>query len=210
VVLCLYKNDILDNGQAVAWGLYPKPRFLRGPDGVLSLERERLDPELPLGLRVRRELRRRFVLYDVVAFRLAALRARGGAAGPAGTQAGTEASASSAETLTRALLDEAARGSAERGVHFLLVVLPGLDDAEFLADTPPTGRGARLDLGPILARYEAAHHDSALGFVYDSHWNPRGHRLVAEAIADRVEELGWVPPRAARGLLNGATQGEAP
>lgn len=199
VILCLYENDILDNGQAVAWGLYPKPRFLRAADGTLALEREQLDPGLPFGLRLRRELRQRFVLYDVVAFRLAALRARSGSpagAGPApgmAQRAGSAGDGSAAEILTRTLLDEAVRLAAEADVPFLLVVLPGLDDLGFLEGAPPAGTGARLDLEPILARYQEAHPDSALGFVYDSHWNPRGHRLVADAIATLVEAQGWVP-----------------
>jgi lysophospholipase L1-like esterase len=181
VVLCLYRNDVLDNGQATAWGLYRKPRFVRAADGTLVLESDRLDARLPFSMRLRRDLRRHFVLYDVLAFRIAGLRAGSG-----------ETGVGDSEGLTRDLLLEATSLCHAQNVPFLLVVLPGFEDARFLDDVPPKDAGARLDLAPVFSRYAAEHPDSALGFTYDSHWNPRGHRLVADAIATEVEERGWL------------------
>ena len=181
VVLCLYRNDVLDNGQSTAWGLYRKPRFVRAGDGSLGLDSGDLDADLPFSMRLRRSLRRHFVLYDVVAFRVAGLRA------------GVDESGSGAsESLTRDLLLEAAALCQNEEIPFLLVVLPGFGDLGFLDGVPPEDAGARLDLGPIFSQFESEHPDSALGFTYDSHWNPRGHRLVAAAIATAVAAHGWL------------------
>ena len=190
VLLCLYRNDILDNGQPTAWGIYQKPYFKREANGELKLW-DAVEPSVPLSMRIRREIQRRFVLYDVLAFRLAGLRAESHGEDPAA--ASGESGPSESERLTADLIDTMASKCEARGVRFLLVVLPGLSDTAFLAGVPPPGVGSRLDLAPAFEEYERLHPDSALGFTYDSHWNPRGHRLVADTIAAKVEALGWLP-----------------
>ncbi len=180
VLVCLYRNDILDNGQATAWGLYRKPRFELDDSGELQPVAARLDEALPISMRARRWLRRNFVLYDVVAFRLAGQRAEG------------ESGPSDAQALTRALLLRMADRCHDRGVDFGLVMLPGIDKTEFLADVPPASKGARVDLGPAFERHEKEKPDVPLGFTYDSHWNPTGHELVAQELIRFIENEGWL------------------
>lgn len=180
VLVCLYRNDILDNGQATAWGLYRKPRFELDDAGDLKPVAAQLDEALPMSMRARRWLRRNFVLYDVVAFRLAGQRAEG------------EAGPSDAQALTRALLLRMSDRCYERGIDFGLVLLPGIDETEFLANVPPASRGARIDLGPTFEAYENENPDVPLGFTYDSHWNPTGHELVAQVLIRFIEKEGWL------------------
>ncbi|MCA9727056.1 MAG: hypothetical protein KC729_05180 [Candidatus Eisenbacteria bacterium] len=181
VLLCLYRNDILDNGRATAWGLYQKPRFTLNDHAEPVLAQETVSAGVPFGMKVRRELRRRFVLYDVLAYRLAALR----------TEAAEEPDPASARALTHALVARIAADCRAAGAHFLLVVLPETPEPDALLDGID---GARLDLEPVFEHYRQTHPDSTLSFQHDSHWLPRGHRLVAEAIADRLTALGWLAP----------------
>ncbi|MEZ4654087.1 MAG: GDSL-type esterase/lipase family protein [Candidatus Eisenbacteria bacterium] len=181
VLLCLYRNDILDNGRATAWGLYQKPRFTLNDHEEPVLAQGTVSAGVPFGMKVRRELRRRFVLYDVLAYRLAALR----------TEADEEPDPASARTLTHTLIARIAADSRAAGAHFLLVVLPETPEPDALLDGIV---GARLDLEPVFEHYRQTHPDSALSFQYDSHWLPRGHRLVAEAIADKLPALRWLAP----------------
>jgi lysophospholipase L1-like esterase len=192
VALMFCPNDLLDNGKATAWGIYWKPRFLLQGDS-LRLERATLPSRVPFSMRLTRELNRHFVLYGILASRWAHLEA---GQGEDGAEAGllTTARTREAYALTHRLLVEMARVSAAHGARFLLVVLPPFKAPELLDDLPPPGTGLRLDLGPIFSEYEGLHPDSTLGFRYDTHWNPRGHRIVAHAIADEVLRAGWLRP----------------
>lgn len=190
VVLCLYRNDILDNGSPIAWGLYRKPQFRLDGDGEPFLVSESVPEGVPLGMRIRRELRSRFVLYDLIAYRLA-----GG-----GDDGASDEALRSARALTRALVAENAELSEQSGAKFLLVVLPDLRaEPELWRDLP----GEKLDLGPVFASFQQAHPDSELVFRYDSHWRPSGHRLVAETLAATIAP--WIAaPASADSSLGGA------
>jgi lysophospholipase L1-like esterase len=179
VVLCFYANDLLDNGHETAWGLYRKPRFLLLPDGSVQLESETVTEGVPLRMRIQRELRRRFVLYDVIAYRLR----RGEPDAPA---------AGAPRELSRALVRRIAQLCHEGGAPLLLVVLPGIEDPALFDGLPPPGTGTRLDLAPLFSDHEQAHPDSALGFEHDTHWTARGHRFVAGVLAEEIERQGWI------------------
>lgn len=173
VILGLYRNDILDNGHDTAWGLYRKPRFRMEPDGALSLVSESVPDGVPLMIRLRRELRRRFVLYGVVTYRLALRQG----------QRESEKSIQSSHALTRALVGAIAETSLDSGARFLLLMLPDLEaDPELWEDLP----GEKLDLDPVFAAFEATHSDSEVAYRYDLHWRPLGHRLVADTLAARI------------------------
>lgn len=195
VILYLCANDLLDNGKETAWGLYWKPRFLLSGDS-LRLDREILPDKVPENVRLQRAMRRRFVLYDVMTWRLARLQS--GRLPPAIDAGGDEPNEkvdanSGAGRLTRALLREMIHLCTAQGAKFLLVVIPPFPSPELVADLPPPEAGARLDLGPVFREYQAAHPDSALGFRYDPHWNARGQRLVAQSVADLIQARGWWP-----------------
>lgn len=191
VILCLYRNDILDNGHDTAWGLYRKPRFRVDGDGQLALESDTVPPGVPFGMKLRRELRSRFVLYDVIAYRLAGR----------GNQSESDRALRSGRALTRALVAEIAEQSIETDARFLLVMLPDLgEESQFWRDVP----GEKIDLEPVFSSYRQSHPDSALTFQYDSHWLPRGHRLVAETLAATI--AGWLPVSAPPDSSFGRTQ----
>jgi hypothetical protein len=190
VVLLLCNNDLMDNGKETAWGMYWKPRFVMDGDKI-RLERERLPERVPLRQRLARELNRRFVLYEVLGWKLAGFRAARGSARtePMDTAAATPGNGRS---LTRRLILEICSLVASHGGQVLLVVIPPFQAPEILDDLPPSGMGSRLDLEPVLAVAAALHPDSTIGFVHDSHWNARGHRVVAAAIAERIRAKGWL------------------
>ena len=195
VILYLCANDLLDNGKEFAWGLYWKPRFVLSGDS-LHLERTVLPERVPARVRLQREIHRHFVLYDVLSWQWARLRSRptpGGLRPALDESAGSVTPRSEAHRVTRRLLLEMIQLCHARGIPFLLVVVPPFPAPDLLTDLPPPGTGARLDLTPVLAAYQEAHPDSALGFRYDTHWNARGHRVVAQAIAGVVRDQGWWP-----------------
>lgn len=180
VILAIYRNDVLDNGRDTAWGLYRKPRFVRDGEALVVAE-PTLSPSVPWGMRVRRELRSRFVLYDIVAFRfgLASLEeslADDGSGDPQGA----------AEQTTRRLLEEFAQTCAAREVPVIFLVVPPLEPPS-LIEGLVDGDGARvLDPSAMFTRFQAAHPESTLGFTYDSHWNATAHRLVADTLARAI------------------------
>jgi hypothetical protein len=184
VILLVCANDLLDNGKDTAWGLYAKPRFLLDGDRLL-LARERLPEGVPLRQRLARELNRRFVLYEFLGWKLARFResedpralAEGAAAG---------------RRLTRRLLLEICRDVAAHGGHLVLSAIPPFDAPEALDGLPPAGMGSYLDLEPVLGAAARVAPDSTLHFEHDNHWTPRGHRVVAEALAERIVREGWL------------------
>lgn len=195
VVLYLCPNDLLDNGREIAWGLYWKPCFVLDHDS-LRLSRESLPHTIPLGIRFRRALYQHFVLYNVLAWHWSRASEGPHFGGMRLKNSGqsTAGGLSEAGRLTRRLLEEMGRISEASGAKFLLVIIPPWKEPQVLAGIPPDSAGSSLDLGPVFQAYQTAHPDSALGFRYDTHWNARGHRLVAEAIADRIRSEGWWPP----------------
>lgn len=187
VVLMICGNDLLDNGKQTAWGVYWKPRFLLRGDSLV-LEREVPAQRAPFKMRLARELNRRFVLYELVSWKLARWRIAKGSGGPASAAAGR----SEELMLTRRLVEEVCRCVSEHDGQVLLTVIPPFDAPEILTDLPPAGAGARLDLEPILNAYQATHPDSTIQFRHDTHWDARGHRLVARAIAEAIRSHGWI------------------
>ena len=193
-MLYLCDDDLLDNGKETAWGLYRKPRFLLSGDS-LKLDREILPRSVPEGALLRRSMRRRFVLYDVMTVELARL--EGGnrpLSDSDDEEPGGVVAASSAEgRLARRLLEEMARLCRDRGIPFVLVIVPPFSSRALVPDVPPPELGARIDLAPVFDAYRAAHPDSALGFPFDTYWNARGQRLVAQTLADLIRARGWRP-----------------
>jgi hypothetical protein len=112
----------------------------------------------------------------------------------------------------RRTLDEGARLTRDRGVRLLLVYVPtkfrvyrdhvAVPPQSAMSDWnlwPLPGmfadfcraRGvACLDLTPVLR--ESVRRGGMPHAVADSHWSPEGHRLVAEALLDRLRMLGWI------------------
>lgn len=183
VMLFACSNDLLDNGRDTAWGLYQKPRFILDSNGVLALESPTVREGVPWRMKLRREIRRHFVLYDLLAHRMQSM------TGPLDVPAG---SIEDATTLTRALIRRCAEICRERNVNFLLVVLPGWSDPDIFADMPPPGHGARLELAEPFAARRRAQPESTLVFEHDPHWNERGHRLVADLLASELVRAGWL------------------
>lgn len=72
----------------------------------------------------------------------------------------------------------------------LLIVFDGRDAAPGQAFTCASEDWLALDVGPAL---EAAARTGAVRFATDAHWSPHGHQAVAEAIATRLRETGWLP-----------------
>ena len=84
------------------------------------------------------------------------------------------------------LLERLAAGAAEAGAR---LVVQAWDDP-WLAERS-AGRGwLYLDLAPALDR---ASREAPVTFAGDSHWNPRGHRVVAEALGALLRDHGLVP-----------------
>jgi len=183
VVLFACSNDLLDNGRETAWGLYQKPRFILDPTGALTLESPTVRDGVSWGMKLRREIRRHFVLYDLMAHRIEGL---------GGSLEVTDGSTVGASDLTQALIRRCAEVCHDRDVRFLLVVLPGWSDPMIFADLPPAGVGARLDLAEPFASRHEAQPDSTLAFEHDPHWNERGHRWVAELLAGELRRLDWL------------------
>lgn len=183
VMLFACSNDLLDNGRDTAWGLYQKPRFILAPSGALALESPTVREGVPWRMKLRREIRRHFVLYDLLAQRVQSW---------SGSLEVPEGAVQDASHLTRALIRRCAEVCRERDARFLLVVLPGWSDPDIFADLPPAGLGARLELAQPFESRQRAHPDSTLVFEHDPHWNERGHRLVAELLATELSRMGWL------------------
>ena len=183
VVLGIYRNDILDNGRDTAWGLYRKPRFVQTADG-LALSSETLSSSVPWSMRLRRELRSRFVLYDIVAFRLGLASVNEGL-----HDDGTGDPRGAAVRMTQRLLHEFAGTCRQQMVPAVFLVVPPWEEQSILDGLVQDGYGRVLNPEPRFDRFERAHPDSSLGFTYDSHWNRTAHRLVADTLAHTVATI---------------------
>jgi lysophospholipase L1-like esterase len=177
VILFLCANDLMDNGRDVAWGLYPKPRFVLRGDSLV-LEKETLSEGVPWRVALQRELRRRFVLYDVIAYRLARGRSQGEGDPPAAGGQGML----NAHEMTRRLLEEMAATCLRHNAGFLIAPVPPFPAPEVYTDLVSGGSAGLVDLAAVFERYTSQYPDSAIGFRHDTHWNARGHRLVARAL----------------------------
>jgi hypothetical protein len=152
-----------------------------------------LPRDVPETALLRRSIRRHLVLYDVMTWQLARLES-GVRPRSEGEDEDAEVmvpTSSPAGQLARRLLDEMVRLCRDRGIPFVLVIVPPFSSPALVADIPPPELGARIDLAPVFEAYRAAHPDSALGFPYDTYWNARGQRLVAQTLADLIRTRGW-------------------
>jgi len=95
--------------------------------------------------------------------------------------------------LTSALLKEINREVQSRGAELLVVFVPSKADICELTDAMPYQRAiARLcrEHGIGFFDLAPAFHDTWLRTYYrlDMHWNPRGHRVAAAAIAEHLRD----------------------
>lgn len=122
-----------------------------------------------------------------------------------------------AMALTGDILRTCAADAWERGARFGVVYIPtrmevndsdwawsrlrygldpaGWDRARLAASLEAWGREARypvLDLTPAL-RAETSFWKGRVYYQTDSHWNARGHGVVAAALRDWLRSLGWLP-----------------
>jgi lysophospholipase L1-like esterase len=183
-------NDFRDNGaqRAIYDGVYPKPYFTLEADGRLRLHEEHL--RLPPFERLSLFLHQRSILFHALR-RLAR---------PGASEAAAAAAAAHppARELTLALVRRFAEVARAHGVRPIVAVYPNY--REFLApsrrpgrilDAPGLESTTRADLRPLL---EARGIDAATFWDYsldtNFHPNARGHRIVAEVLAELIGSSG--------------------
>ena len=91
-----------------------------------------------------------------------------------------------AEALQCALVARLA-GEVQADGARLLVVIDGAD-----APASCLRSSTAWDLLDVRPALEVAARTAPVRFATDPHWTPHGHRAVAEAIASRLEENGWL------------------
>jgi len=100
-----------------------------------------------------------------------------------GTRPWDPAERPGAAALQCALIARLAEEVRSDGAHLLVVLDATASDVDCLREIP------RLDVQPAL---EAAARTGRVRFTTDPHWTALGHQVVAEAIAERLEQTGWL------------------